>query len=459
MLSEKPSLIEGIRNILLQLAEEEISLEENLGYVPAPEEALSHRFNSKLSAYQDKTSQEKDDILHAYKYLTQMELGDYDKDILFNHIRLLEEVFKFIELKDNELANERQAKEEAEARADGERKAREEAEKEAEKERKARELSNKRKKSSSIVPFSPLDTLSHNNTKLANNLFQGNMELDQLTLFNVLKPSKNRNEDELTTSCSLSSDFFDTGYLEFSSNPPSPYDREVYDAIASHFEAGNTQLTVAEIYRAMTGKVKGNNFKPSPQQAGAITKSIRRMGMLRVKIDCTNELKARGADIAHAKLDSIALEYRALEGESSNGKPFVIYDFKSEPILFTYAKAVKQIIPIPMKLLDTPTNNSEELLVIKKYLLARILNMTNSHNAIVQDTILLEHIYDQLGANNNNLKRKARNKIEPFFDYWISLGLFSKYEYVSKGQTLHSIKFSFPSNRKFLPSHEDESNI
>lgn len=339
--------------------------------------------------------------------------------------------------------------EKAQAKAKDEEKARKQAEKETEKERKARK---KAENKLSTASFSPLDILSHNNTKLANNLFDGNIQLNQLTYLDVLKSNKNRKEEELTISCTLSSELFDTGNVEFSSQPLTPYDREIYDAISSHYQAGNCQLTVAEIYRAMTGKVKGSNHKPSAQQADAITKSIQRIGKLRVKIDCTNELLARGVDISHSKLDSIALDYRTLEGESSNGKGFTIYVIQSEPVLYSYAKSVKQIIPIPMKYLDTPTNNSEDLLVLKKYLLSRIMNMTSLHNSISQNTILLEHIYQQAKADNNNLKRKVRNKMEPFFAYWSTLGLFTKFEYLSKGKELHAVKFFFPSQKKIKSS-------
>lgn len=340
--------------------------------------------------------------------------------------------------------------EEAETRMEEEKKAREEAEERAkeaealaEQERQFRREAEKANRGSKPFSFMPINTLGHNNTKMATHVFQGRVNLDQLTLFEVMRTGKNKKEDELTTSCTLSREFFDTGYLEFSSNPLSPYDREVYDAISSHYEAGNIYLTVAEIYRAMTGKVKGNNYKPSIQQAEAIASSIQRMGMLRVKIDCTNELRVRGMDISYGKLNAIALEYRSLEGESSHGKPFTIYEFTSEPVLFSYAKAVKQIIPIPMKFLDTPTNNSEELLVIKKYLLTRILNMAAPNNSMVQNVILLEHVYEQTAAKSKDKKNNARENVKKLLDYWKRESLFKNYSFSKKGTSFHGIVIKF----------------
>ncbi len=322
-----------------------------------------------------------------------------------------------------------------------ERKATEEAKNQTLEEKKAKEKAEKALKKTLNDPFSvlstsPISTYAHNNTKVARYIHDGTLgteifPFDQPTLFAVMK------KDKLTTACTVRNEFYDTGNLEFSSKPPSPFDKEVYDAISSHYEVGNTALTIPMIYRAMTGK--GSKQKPTVQQGEAIANSIEKMGMLRVKIDCTAELKARGADITLGKLDSIALDYRALEGISNNGKEFSYYQFKSEPILFTYAKAVQQIISIPMELLNTPKNNTEELFVVKKYLLERIYNMKSNKSKLSQHTILVQHIYDFFGAETPNAKRKARNNIEPFLDYWISKDFIKGYHYVLQGKAIHAV--------------------
>lgn len=361
-------------------------------------------------------------ILYKLLYTPELEallkqdeslVGEFQQRVDLNITTL---VAPFVEL----ISEERKATEKAESRA--------------------KKAENKLSNPFAVLSPTPLENYAHNNTKVARYIHDGTLgteifPFEEETLFDVMK------RDNLTSACTVSNEFYDTGYLEFSSKPPTPFDKEVYDAISSHYEVGNADLTVAMIYRAMTGK--GSQQKPTPQQAGAITKSIKRMGALRVKIDCTEELKARGADIAYGKLDSIALDYRSIEGMGNNGKPFTYYQFKSEPVLFTYAKAVKQIVSIPMAYLDSPTNNSEDTMVVKKYILTRILNMKSPNNKLYQNTILLENIYVHTQAETKDQRRKARENAKKMLEFWQEQQLFSSYEFLKKGKDIYAIKIHF----------------
>ena len=80
-------------------------------------------------------------------------------------------------------------------------------------------------------------------------------------------------------------------------NPYTEYDRNVQNAIASLYLYGTPDhvITAPIIYRAMTGAT--DTEKPSPQQLGAITRSIEKQRRIHAVIDCTDELKLIGLPI------------------------------------------------------------------------------------------------------------------------------------------------------------------
>ena len=164
------------------------------------------------------------------------------------------------------------------------------------------------------------------------------------------------------------------------------YDRQVSDAILSLYLHGHKShfMTADMIYRAMTTTPDVN---PSPQSIGAVTKSIEKLRRIRVTIDATEELRARGfTDINGNPITYQRDNYLLVAtGHTfkSGGKIVKGYSIDSEPILYNYAKLTGQVLTVNANLLNicdvTPTGqigapikNSEQRIPVKGYLLRRV---------------------------------------------------------------------------------------
>lgn len=163
------------------------------------------------------------------------------------------------------------------------------------------------------------------------------------------------------------------------------YDRQVSDAILSLYLHGHKShfMTADMIYRAMTTQ----DVNPSPQSIGAVTKSIEKMRRIRVTVDATEELRARGITDVNGNPITYQRDNYLLVATGhtfkAGGKIVKGYSIDSEPILYNYAKLTGQVLTVNANLLNicdvTPTGqigapikNSEQRIPVKGYLLRRV---------------------------------------------------------------------------------------
>lgn len=190
------------------------------------------------------------------------------------------------------------------------------------------------------------------------------------------------------------------------------YDRQVQDAICSLHEYGDIghTFTPAMVYRAMTNGT--DSEKPSPQQIGAVTRSIEKQRHIFVQVDASAEFEKRGiTDIngnpIRFKVDDYLLSLKGLE-VTAGGKTVKGYYIKDTPLLLQYAKLTKQLLTVKSDLLDIrridskgniceSIPNTESRIVIKGYLLRRIE--------------VIKH--DIARAKDNFRKYNGRRKKEP----------------------------------------------
>ena len=206
------------------------------------------------------------------------------------------------------------------------------------------------------------------------------------------------------------------------------YDREVHDAIVTLFvEGGNTFITVNMIYQTMTGKI---NAHCSQKQAEAISDSITKLMFSHVLIDASAEAKF-DKRIARSKYDSNAINAKRVT-ISMNGQTVEAIKILDTPILFDYAQQKNQIGRYDVKLLDTPTNKTEETIILEGYLRRRILAIKGSSK--LSPTILYETIYNQLDLSNiksdsalRNKKQKIRDNVKSALNYFKKEGFIKGY--------------------------------
>ena len=234
----------------------------------------------------------------------------------------------------------------------------------------------------SILP----ETFYITNNKLSNEMIKNFVQKGDITL-GVINPNR---KGEIVTYNSLTYEGKDieiTGKDEFTA-----YDRAIHNAVCSLYAAGNEVVTPSMVYRAVNGM--SDQEKVSTHSMEAVRNSLDKSRFMRLKVDFSEEAKARNMNVDKVKIDSNLLEARAVTVEAG-GYRIDGYKIHATPVLYQYSQRTKQIISVPSSLLDTKeaTRSTEEVISIKEYLIRRIEIMKNDNtmsNKIVYDTIFEE---------------------------------------------------------------------
>jgi uncharacterized protein YueI len=218
----------------------------------------------------------------------------------------------------------------------------------------------------------------------------------------------------------------------------SPYDSAVYSGIITLFEAENTIISPAMVYRAMNGLNESEYVNPSTLEK--VEKSIDKNRTSQLTIDFTEEARQymrpykETADDFHTTYQGNLLVADKITVKN-NGMEQTAYKILRKPILYEYAQMVNQVITIPIQLLHTKggVHSTEEVIVLREYLLRQIENYKRRKKA-GSFSLSYFDIYDIYGISaetHKNLKdkyKKIRHHTEAILGEWKRLGYILDYE-------------------------------
>lgn len=243
------------------------------------------------------------------------------------------------------------------------------------------------------------------------------------------------------------------------------YDRQVGDTLVSLWLYGDSNhiITPEIVFRNLTHRTQSET--PSPQQIGAVTRSIEKMRRVHVYVDATEEMKKRGLieEGQQVIFDDFIINLRAITVKSA-GKTLKAYKMHSEPILLTYSKMTKQLITTSADLLDikkvdkqgriTPTSiaNTEPRIAVKGYLLRRIEVIRNDAEKTAEKqrkenarakragetpkkikreqepTILFDTLFKETGIDTRDAKTDTRKYVFQVLDFYKAKGRIKAYK-------------------------------
>lgn len=284
----------------------------------------------------------------------------------------------------------------------------------------------------SIIP----KTFSISNNKLSNEITKDIVNKGEIPLAVINVGSKN----EIRTYNSLTyegKDISITGRYEFTA-----YDRAIHNAICSLYAAGNDIVTPAMVYRAVNGM--SDNEKVSPQSIEAVRNSLDKSRFMRLKVDFTEEAKTRNIQVDKAAIDSSLLQASVITIEAG-GNQVDAYKIHATPVLYQYSQRTKQIISIPLGLLDTKgaIRNTEEIIPIKEYLIRRIEIMKN--DKVMNNKILYETIFEEIGIINPSRDKSydLRRGIKAILKLWKSKEYIKDFKEYKEKNAIRGIEISY----------------
>lgn len=254
----------------------------------------------------------------------------------------------------------------------------------------------------------------------------------------------------ITTRCVVA---YEGDNVKLSSRQPfTEYDRSVADAVTSLYLYGDQShvITAAGVYRAMVNATEGET--PSPQQIGAVTKSLDKMRFVRVQIDCSEEMRSRklslnGARITGGKVDTYLLALDKLDVKAG-GRTVSAYRILQTPVLYDYASMTKQVLTLPAALLvirdETGARipNTEQRIVVRDYLIRRIAAMKGKNGRKLSRNIVFETLYSEVGdvAATTKQQRNVREYAEMCLSSWTRDKYIRGYKTNRKGRKITGVE-------------------
>lgn len=230
-----------------------------------------------------------------------------------------------------------------------------------------------------------------------------------------------------------------------------PYDGEVFNGICSILATGQNIMTSAMIYEAFAGK-----RTTSPQALGHVTRSAHKIESVTNELDWTEHAKMVGLPL-DGKQDYVKTRENMLLMRTItaciNGQEVTAFQVLAEPILYTYAKMVGQIVTVDKALLDLNINNTDESIVIKNYLLRRIELMMNPRNNIKSNIIKFDTIVTECGleGNRTQIKRYRDRFIFPILDSLKAKQYIKGYTVIKEGRRLDGIAIDYTPRTQATP--------
>jgi len=229
------------------------------------------------------------------------------------------------------------------------------------------------------------------------------------------------------------------------------YDNNVYNAVCSLFDKGNTQFTGTDIYRTMTG-----NSKAQPTQAtlDTIHESWLRFTSAQLIVDTGTMGDAynfkrwiKGRRIIEGVWDT---------GIVKNQHGYfrtTFYTMLERPILLDYSEALNQVVRYPLSWHNTPINKTPEIIALQSLILDHI-------NAIpaISNHILYETLWEKLNlpqdtpATRRKKEAVLRKHVHKMLDYWKGLGIISNWGEERKNNRIYCITINKTRPRKEIPA-------
>ena len=240
------------------------------------------------------------------------------------------------------------------------------------------------------------------------------------------------------------------------------FTRAVCDTITSLILAKNEYITPNNIAYCMNGYDNPDTTKEFLTQ---IMESVEILRHTWVKIDASNEAKARGYDFEELKFDGILAPIDKLRLVFMNGQEVEAYHVLREPILYKYAKAKNQVLTVDKDILKFPkidkdegenakrvnlVNMTRENIILQRYLIERIEGMKNPNNNL-GCIISYETLYEVLNAQefSRTEKKRIRDRVKFFLDYWADLKYIKSYHEEYEGRLIKNI---------FIEPYENQEN-
>lgn len=237
---------------------------------------------------------------------------------------------------------------------------------------------------------------------------------------------------------------FDDANIEISGKQLTTYDKTVFNAICTLYEAGNACFTLSMVYRAMNGLTNTENIDKNRGTLEPIRASIERGILKRIKINATEQIKHFYPAIQKFDYENYFLPLEKIIVRN-NDRIEECYKFLVVPPLYEYSKNIKQVISVDIRLLDSrkAVKNSPEVAIIREYLIQRIEIEKNKNTdifCIKYDTLFQKAGVDITNLDKTHKKRKRDNVKKLLQNHFLKLEYIKGFTEYKEGRNFEGIE-------------------
>lgn len=220
------------------------------------------------------------------------------------------------------------------------------------------------------------------------------------------------------------------------------FDQAIYNAVTTLYISGNSIVTEATISKVVSG-CPGNARRIRAERAAKIKKSVEKMSSIRLSIDVTREMEAYpGFDQAYVRGN---LLYSKRVDAVINGKETTAFQILDTPLLYRYAHVKKQVISIPIKVLNTKISKTVSNILLQEYLLKKIGQARSGH--LNNNTMTFKKLYEDLGItsrSSNGLKKRhydTRKNVFALLNEWKQIDYIKDYNVLKEKAVITGVRF------------------
>lgn len=206
-----------------------------------------------------------------------------------------------------------------------------------------------------------------------------------------------------------------------------PFDKRVYIAVSALFNAGNSTITLTQIYYAM-----GYIGRPGSNDLGRINASVAKMRGANIYI--SNEQEAAVYKYDKFIYKGSLLPFEQVEAIVNGQLVEAAIRLFREPPVITFAKQRKQVTSIDVKLLQSPISKTDANLLIDDYLIERISRAKNGKQS---QRILFKTLYEKAGITDASSRSRAPGKIKRYLEHYQKCEMITRFVMETDGVTVY----------------------
>lgn len=283
------------------------------------------------------------------------------------------------------------------------------------------------------------ETHYHPNSKLSNTITK--LDTNGVAWWLAMGGKK---EPSVETRISLS--YEDENGVELSKKM-TRFDREVHDAVASLWAAGNRVIAPNQVFRIMAG----SKSKVTPKQRQRVEESIDKQRRTFVTLDFSKELRGKTAEFegetitaSEANIEQYMLNADKQTVIGERGERVIGYAINKPPILYYHDKITGQIVSYKQSLLEKLSKemgNTDSSVLIRNYLIqqVKVMGRKGSNRS---SQILYETIYKEIDSEpkDRTERKRLNDKVKKCLDVLKGEGQIAGWsEYRDKGRS-HKLK-------------------